>query len=152
MPAENHLLKKRVNLFDGTSIVAGAMIGSGAFRMALQTAWNKNIGMFHVHMHEHQGMPWFSNIDITEAHRYVPDFWNVKPRLPHGVLVLSQDSVAGLCWHARDEAPETIGEICIVGAPLRIVRNNNGEKRWRPRFLGKAFWDQIVRRFTVAQP
>jgi len=31
MQTENHLLKKRVNLFDGISIVAGAMIGSGIF-------------------------------------------------------------------------------------------------------------------------
>lgn len=31
MATENHLLQKRVNLFDGISIVAGAMIGSGIF-------------------------------------------------------------------------------------------------------------------------
>jgi basic amino acid/polyamine antiporter, APA family len=31
MQTENHLLKKRVKLFDGISIVAGAMIGSGIF-------------------------------------------------------------------------------------------------------------------------
>jgi APA family basic amino acid/polyamine antiporter len=31
MQAENNLLKERVNLFDGISIVAGAMIGSGIF-------------------------------------------------------------------------------------------------------------------------
>jgi APA family basic amino acid/polyamine antiporter len=31
MQTNNHLLKKRVNLFDGISIVAGAMIGSGIF-------------------------------------------------------------------------------------------------------------------------
>ncbi len=31
MANENHLLQKRVNLFDGISIVAGAMIGSGIF-------------------------------------------------------------------------------------------------------------------------
>jgi APA family basic amino acid/polyamine antiporter len=31
MQTDNHLLKKRVNLFDGISIVAGAMIGSGIF-------------------------------------------------------------------------------------------------------------------------
>jgi APA family basic amino acid/polyamine antiporter len=31
MQTENHLLQKRVNLFDGISIVAGAMIGSGIF-------------------------------------------------------------------------------------------------------------------------
>jgi len=31
MQTENHLLQKRVNLFDGIMIVAGAMIGSGIF-------------------------------------------------------------------------------------------------------------------------
>jgi basic amino acid/polyamine antiporter, APA family len=31
MNQENHLLQKRINLFDGISIVAGAMIGSGIF-------------------------------------------------------------------------------------------------------------------------
>jgi len=42
MPAENHLLKKRVNLFDGTSIVAGAMIGSGIFIVSADIA--RNVG------------------------------------------------------------------------------------------------------------
>ena len=35
---ENHLLKKRVNLFDGISIVAGAMIGSGIFIVSADIA------------------------------------------------------------------------------------------------------------------
>ncbi len=116
--------------------------------MALQAAWNKDVGMFHVHLHAHHGMPWFSPVDLTEARRYVPDFWNVKPHLPHGVLVLSQDSLAGVCWHTRDKAPGIISEICIVGAPLQIIKNNMGEKKWRPRFPGRAFWDQIVNKFT----
>jgi APA family basic amino acid/polyamine antiporter len=38
MPAENNLLKKRVNLFDGISIVAGAMIGSGIFIVSADIA------------------------------------------------------------------------------------------------------------------
>src|SRR4030043_182554 len=40
MHVENHLLKKRVNLFDGISIVAGAMIGSGIFIVSADIAWN----------------------------------------------------------------------------------------------------------------
>ena len=39
---ENHLLKKRVNLFDGISIVAGAMIGSGIFIVSADIA--RNVG------------------------------------------------------------------------------------------------------------
>ena len=39
---ENHLLQKRVNLFDGISIVAGAMIGSGIFIVSADIA--RNVG------------------------------------------------------------------------------------------------------------
>jgi APA family basic amino acid/polyamine antiporter len=42
MQQENHLLKKRVNLFDGISIVAGAMIGSGIFIVSADIA--RNVG------------------------------------------------------------------------------------------------------------
>lgn len=38
MQAENHLLQKRINLFDGISIVAGAMIGSGIFIVSADIA------------------------------------------------------------------------------------------------------------------
>jgi APA family basic amino acid/polyamine antiporter len=42
MQEENHFLQKRVNLFDGISIVAGAMIGSGIFIVSADIA--RNVG------------------------------------------------------------------------------------------------------------
>ncbi len=42
MKEENHLLQKRVNLFDGISIVVGAMIGSGIFIVSADIA--RNVG------------------------------------------------------------------------------------------------------------
>ncbi len=42
MQTENHLLQKRVNLFDGIAIVAGAMIGSGIFIVSADIA--RNVG------------------------------------------------------------------------------------------------------------
>ncbi|TAL64977.1 MAG: amino acid permease [Bacteroidetes bacterium] len=42
MQSENNLLQKRVNLFDGISIVAGAMIGSGIFIVSADIA--RNVG------------------------------------------------------------------------------------------------------------
>ena len=38
MQQENHLLQKRINLFDGIAIVAGAMIGSGIFIVSADIA------------------------------------------------------------------------------------------------------------------
>lgn len=42
MQTENHLLQKRVNLFDGIAIVAGAMIGSGIFIVSADIS--RNVG------------------------------------------------------------------------------------------------------------
>jgi len=42
MQHQNHLLKERVNLFDGISIVSGAMIGSGIFIVSADIA--RNVG------------------------------------------------------------------------------------------------------------
>jgi APA family basic amino acid/polyamine antiporter len=42
MSSENHLLQKRVNLFDGISIVVGAMIGSGIFIVSADIT--RNVG------------------------------------------------------------------------------------------------------------
>jgi basic amino acid/polyamine antiporter, APA family len=42
MQTENHILQKRVRLFDGISVVAGAMIGSGIFIVSADIA--RNVG------------------------------------------------------------------------------------------------------------
>lgn len=95
-----------------------AMMGPGAIRKAMQRAYNDNVSMFHVHMHDHLGSPWFSDIDLREAKKFVPDFWNVKPEMPHGALVLSMDSIAGLCWLPAARGSVKITKISVVGAPL----------------------------------
>ena len=42
MQTEDHIFQKRVNLFDGIAIVAGAMIGSGIFIVSADIA--RNVG------------------------------------------------------------------------------------------------------------
>src|SRR5712692_7407108 len=82
-----------------------AMMGSGAIRKALQFAYNNEVGMFHVHMHDHDGPPLPSRTDLNETARFVPDFWNVKPQMPHGALILSRNSVSGRCWYPGRSRP-----------------------------------------------
>src|SRR5579859_7703722 len=38
---------------------SGAVMGPDAIRKAMQTSYNKNAAMFHVHIHEHKGKPRF---------------------------------------------------------------------------------------------
>jgi hypothetical protein len=101
----------------------GAMMGPGAIRKAMQRAYNggaQDVSLFHIHMHEHRGVPGFSRVDLTEAVKFVPDFFNAVPAMPHGAIVLSLDRAAGLCWPKRGAGPEPIGRFASVGAPLCV--------------------------------
>jgi hypothetical protein len=40
-------------------------------------------------------------------------------------LVISLDSMAGLCWHPHGNAPIPISEFSIVGAPMRSIRGRD---------------------------
>jgi hypothetical protein len=100
---------------------AGAMMGPAAIRKALQLAYGDRVSMFHVHMHQHSGLPWFSGLDLRENAKFVPDFWNVRPEFPHGALVLSSDSIAGLCWLTPRKKPVRITEFTVVGTPMSLT-------------------------------
>jgi hypothetical protein len=97
----------------------GAMMGPGAIRKALQSAYNEQASMFHVHLHSHRGRPHFSHVDERESARFVPDFWNVQPDLPHGAVVLSDDSACGKCWIPGSAIPVEIAQFSVVGEPTR---------------------------------
>ncbi len=92
----------------------GAMMGSSAIRDALQLAYKRQISIFHVHRHEHIGKPDFSHIDLIESNKFIPDFWKVRPNRPHGAIVLSHDSMAGLCWHPKEEIPVPIDSFSVI--------------------------------------
>lgn len=102
----------------------GAMMGPGAIRKAMEYAYNNPVGMFHVHMHDHGGVPAFSRIDRSESRKFVPDFWHVRPKMPHGAIVLSRDSAVGRCWIPGSSRTVAIDKITVVGAPIQIIRRD----------------------------
>lgn len=99
----------------------GAMMGPDAIRKALQFSYNEEASMFHVHLHSHRGRPRFSHTDERETARFVPDFWNVQPDLPHGAVVFSEDSAYGKCWIPGRKSPVEISEFDVVGVPMERI-------------------------------
>ena len=99
----------------------GALIGSAAFRKAMQLAYTQDVGLFHVHLHGHSGVPTPSGIDVRETAKFVPDFFHVRPNLPHGAIVLSSDSLSGRVWPSAAARPTPIDRFSIVGAPLMTI-------------------------------
>jgi hypothetical protein len=103
----------------------GAMMGSVAIRTALEYAYQHKMAMFHLHRHDHRGHPRFSMVDRREAARFVPDFWNVAPRTPHGALVLSHNRIHGHWWDQRTRLPQSIHEYMTVGFPTTLHLEND---------------------------
>lgn len=104
------------------SMVVGAMMNAHAIRTALQYAYNRRAAMFHVHRHDHRGLPRFSGTDLTEAGRFVPDFWKVQPYLIHGAIVLSFDRIHGRWWDPHTRRAQPVDEYVTVGYPMDLQR------------------------------
>lgn len=76
----------------------GARFDANAIRAGMQLALTNNDSIFHVHVHEHNGVPRMSRVDIREMENLMPCFVNVCPRCVHGAIVLSADRAYGRVW------------------------------------------------------
>jgi hypothetical protein len=98
---------------------AGATIGSDAMRKAVQWAYRPAAALIHIHTHGGSGLPAFSGVDLRSAGEYVPGFFETVPKMPHGIVVLSNNAATGLLWLSPERKPVAITEFIRVGAPLR---------------------------------
>ncbi|MGL4239436.1 hypothetical protein [Tabrizicola sp.] len=97
----------------------GAKIGSAAMRKAVQSAYRPAASLLHVHSHGGRGKPRFSGVDLHSANYFVPGFFETTPRMPHGLLVLSDNAATGLLWLASDRPPVTIDQFQRIDAPTQ---------------------------------
>ncbi len=99
----------------------GAMIGPGAMRKGLQIAYQTRSALLHIHTHGGRGTPSFSSVDLNDGHRFVPSFFNAVPSMPHGLIVLSDDSARCLLWESPKQRPTYANQVLAVGAPLKRI-------------------------------
>ncbi len=96
----------------------GARIGPNAMRKALQAAYQHKSAILHIHTHGGRGRPEFSSVDLNSAQDFVPGFFNALPQMPHGIVVLSNDSARCLLWTGAKDRPRYVDGFQQVGAPL----------------------------------
>lgn len=99
----------------------GALIGADAFRKVLQHVYHNDVGLFHVHAHSGRGRPRFSSTDEREMPTFVPDFFHARGNVPHGALVVSDDSMFGYYWLPGRRVHGVIDEFRVVGSPMRRI-------------------------------
>jgi hypothetical protein len=105
----------------------GACIDEGAIREAMQTALNEASGCFHVHLHDHEGEPWFSGVDQETALALAPSLLAVSPHSIHGAVVLSRNSASTLILAPGADGIIS-GRVSIVGHPTRVRGGIDGER------------------------
>ena len=102
----------------------GARIGAQAIHKGLKRAAQLRAAAFHVHLHEHLGMPWFSRTDLRELPPVMDPFRHIVQEQPRGLLLLSDDDCVGLVWSSSSNQPSAISDVTIVGTPMRLLRGD----------------------------
>lgn len=106
----------------------GARMGQEAIRKALNMALLQPVGIFHVHLHEHAGPPFFSGIDLDGQAEVLPDFFKVRESMPHGALVFSEDRASGRIWLDAQRIHD-IAEFNVVGWHYRFFEGSRLNRR-----------------------
>ena len=99
---------------------AAAWIGADAIRRARSRALQEDVGVFHVHLHEHRGRTEPSYIDAAEMRKVVPAFAGISPQRIHGALVLSLTDAHVTTWCSDRKDLAEVGKVAIVGLPFRL--------------------------------
>jgi hypothetical protein len=97
----------------------GTMMSGEAIRRARQWAMDGRSAIFHVHSHGAYGLPGFSNVDVRENAKFIPNFVSVAPHAAHGAIVLSDTAAIGQVWLGRKSRQPFIARFSQVGMPIR---------------------------------
>ncbi len=92
----------------------GTRYSGEAIRTARQRGLETGESIFHVHIHEGAGPPRFSRTDLESLKEMIPTMVSVVPEVPHGALLLNDDSVYGLIWRLNHQ-PKEIDSIRLTG-------------------------------------
>lgn len=96
----------------------GARIGSDAMRKASQAAYRPVSSLLHVHTHGGRDLPGFSGVDLESGNKFVPGFFQSCPKMPHGLLVLSDNGATGLLWLDRGSPSVRIDNFARIDRPI----------------------------------
>lgn len=95
----------------------GARIDTSAMRRAMQHTLSTGACCFHVHQHDHDGVPHPSGIDRRTIERFAPSLQVVAASARHGGLVLSETAATAIVWSPTAQRLEH-ARVSIVGTPL----------------------------------
>lgn len=104
----------------------GARIDATSIRGVRQRVLSRQEAAFHVHAHIGYGIPRLSRTDIAQLPPVVESFRTTCPQVPHGLVLLSDDSVGSFVWMPGKTA-YVAAEVVIVGLPMQFFEGAGNE-------------------------
>ena len=107
----------------------GARIGSEAMTWAMLAVYHgrpAREGIFHIHLHGHNGETGMSRTDACEIPKLMPGFQSVGREAMHGIIILSRDHGSGWVWMPGRKEPIAAGTISVIGKPLGVFAKGAG--------------------------
>jgi len=101
----------------------GARIGPDALTWAMQEVYrgrSVHEGVFHVHLHSHEGQTGMSWTDQREIPRMIPGFRSVGSEGAHGILIFSLDHGTGWVWLPQNPNNIQVSSVTVIGCPIRV--------------------------------
>lgn len=111
----------------------GAHVDHRAIVLAMKRADHNNEGVLQVHEHGGKGTPRFSQVDVESHPVYLRSFQNANPRVTHGFLLLSDDSMVAKVWVPAMSQPVAITRYQITG---------DGMIAWLMRWFRRTFGNE----------
>jgi hypothetical protein len=108
----------------------GARIGREALTWAMQAVHEgrpTREGIFHTHLHGHNGKTGMSCTDSRELPKLLPGFQSMGRDAAHGIIILSLDHGSGWVWLPGNKKPVLADSITIIGVPIGVFEQG-GEK------------------------
>ena len=103
----------------------GARIGSEAMGTAMQAIFKGRItkeGIFHIHVHEHQGPTGMSRVDADGLPPMMPGFQAMGRTAAHGIIILSHDHGSGWTWLPGASEPIVADAMTVIGPSVRVFK------------------------------
>jgi hypothetical protein len=105
--------------------LVGARIGSEAITKAMHTVYHGRAtheGIFHIHLHGHQGEPGMSGVDSREIPPLIPGFQSIGRDAAHGVIILSFDHGSAWVWLPGNDEALQAASMAVIGVPIGVFQ------------------------------
>ena len=99
----------------------GARINSRAIRNVMQRVLTTGEGAFHVHIHDHNGVPGLSYTDRTEIRPVMQSIRNAAPMNAHGLIVLSRNAAYAEALMPQQNVFRSASKIIAVGFRMSLL-------------------------------